>query len=160
MSRRLAWAAAAAGAVHALFSVYWALGGRWLLATVGQWAVDLSVERPRAAGIVLGLVAAVKLAGAAVPVGVVYGRVSWPRLWRGVSWAGGGLLVVYGGLNTVVALAVLAALIQPEGGYDLQAMRGHAYLWDPLFLFWGGALVLSMWMSRRPSRAASAVAVR
>jgi len=160
VSRGLAWAVAAAGAVHAAFSLFWALGGRWLLATVGQWAVDLSVERPLASGIVLGLVAVMKFAGAAVPVGVAYGRVPWPRLWRGVSWVGGVLLVAYGGVNTLAGLAVLAGLIQPEGGYDLQAMRGHAVLWDPLFLFWGGALLLSLWLSRRTLHADSAVVVR
>ena len=133
--------------VHAGFSVYWALGGRWLLATVGQWAVDLSTEAPLAAGVALGLVAAAKLAGAAIPIGVAYGRVPWPRFWRGSSWAGGLVLVAYGGVNTIVSLAVLGGAIQPEGGYDAEAMRGHAYLWDPLFLLWGGALVLSLWFS-------------
>ena len=119
--------------------------------------MDLSVERPLAAGITLGLVAAIKFLGAAVPVGVAYGRVPWPRLWRGISWAGVLLLVAFGGVNTLVGLAVLAGVVRPEGGYDLDAMRGHAYLWDPLFLLWGTALVLSLWLSRQTSRAAAAV---
>jgi hypothetical protein len=59
------------------------------------------------------------------------------------------LLVAYGGLNTVMALAVLSGVITPASGYDVDAMRGHAYLWDPLFLLWGGALVLALWFSRR-----------
>ena len=148
MSRALVWTAGLAGLVHAGFSLYWALGGRWLLATVGQWAVDLSAEAPLAAGIALGLVAAAKLLGATIPIGVAYGRVPWPRLWRGISWAGGLLLVAYGGVNTIVALAVLAGAIRPEGGYDADSMMGHAYLWDPLFFLWGGTLVLSLWLSR------------
>lgn len=115
--------------------------------------MDVSAERPLAAGITLGLVATVKLLGATIPVGVAYGRLPWPRLWRGVSWAGGLLLVVYGGINTIVALGVLAGVIRPEGGYDAVAMMGHAYLWDPLFLLWGGALVLSLWLSRPTFRA-------
>jgi hypothetical protein len=53
VSRVLVWIAGLAGAVHALFSLYWALGGRWLLSTVGQWAVDLSTEGPLAVGIAL-----------------------------------------------------------------------------------------------------------
>lgn len=138
--------------VHAGFSLYWALGGRWLLATVGQWAVEMSTEEPWTTGISLGLVAAAKLAGATIPVGVAHERVPWPRFWRGVSWAGGLLLVAYGALNTIVPLVVLAGLIQPEGGYDADALRGHAYLWDPLFVLWGAALVLSLWFSRpRPT---------
>lgn len=134
MSRALVWAAGLAGAVHAGFSLYWAVGGRWLLATVGQWAVDLSTKAPLTAGIGLGIVAVVKLLAATIPVGVAYGRVPRPRLWRGISWVGGLLLVAYGGINTIVAQAVLAGMVRPEGGYDADAMMGHAYLWDPLFL--------------------------
>jgi len=148
LSRTLVWTAALVGAVHAGFSLYWAVGGRWLLATVGQWALDLSTKAPLAAGVTLGLVVAVKLLGATIPVGVAYGRVPWPRLWRGISWGGGLLLVAYGGINTIVALAVLAGAIRPEGGYDAGAMMGHAYLWDPLFFLWGTTLVLSLWLSR------------
>ena len=51
--RRLLFAAAAAGLVHAGFSLYWAFGGRRLLGTVGQWLVDLARARPVAAGAVL-----------------------------------------------------------------------------------------------------------
>ena len=155
MSRALVWTAGLAGAVHAGFSLYWALGGRWLLATVGQWAMDLADRSPQATAIALGLVAAAKLLGAVIPIGVAYGRMPWPRLWRGFSWVGGLLLVGYGGVNTVVAIAVLAGVIRPEGGYDPDAMIGHAVLWDPLFLLWGGALVLSLWFSRRPASAAA-----
>ena len=128
--------------------MYWACGGRWLLATVGQWAVDLATDAPLASGVVLALVAAAKFVGATIPIGVAYGRVSLPRLGRGTSWVGGLLLVAYGGVNTIAALAVLAGAIRPEDGYDADAMMGHAYLWDPLFLLWGGALALSLWLSR------------
>lgn len=33
---RLLWGVCAAGGLHAAFSAYWALGGRWLLDTVGS----------------------------------------------------------------------------------------------------------------------------
>lgn len=138
--------------LHAAASLYWALGGRWLLATVGQWAVELSAREPLRAGLALGLVALVKLLAATVPIGVAYGKLPWRIFWRAVSWVGGLLLVVYGGINTVVSAAVLGGLIRPKGGYDLEAMRGHTYLWDPLFVLWGSALVLSLWFSRQRSR--------
>nr|WP_285318355.1 DUF3995 domain-containing protein [Pseudarthrobacter sp. lyk4-40-TYG-27] len=150
-SRSLAWLACIAGIVHAGFSLYWALGGQWLVATVGQWAVQLSVEAPLEAGLVLGLVGIGKLLAATIPVVVAYDRMPWRRFWRAVSWAGGLLLVSYGGVNTVVSSAVLGGLIHPSGGYDLNAMIGHAWLWDPLFLLWGTALVISLWTSRRSS---------
>ncbi|MBG6189087.1 hypothetical protein IWX64_000007 [Arthrobacter sp. CAN_A212] len=68
-----------------------------------------------------------------------------------MSWVGGLLLVIYGGVNTVVSGAVLAGAIRPAGGYDLNAMIGHAWLWDPLFFIWGVALILSLWFSRKSS---------
>ena len=154
LARVLVWVAGVAGVLHAAVSLYWALGGQWLLATVGQWAVELSAEAPFTAGIALGLIALLKFLAATIPVGVAYGRVPGARLWRAVSWVGGLLLIAYGGLNTVVSAAVLAGVIRPEGGYDAEAMRGHAYLWDPLFLVWGAALVLSLWLSRPTSTAA------
>lgn len=147
----LVWVAGVAGALHAAASLYWALGGQWLLATVGRWAVELSAEAPLAAGGALGLIALLKLLAATIPIGVAYGKVPWARFWRAAAWVGGPLLVVYGGVNTVVSAAVLAGLIRPEGGYDADAMRGHAYLWDPLFLVWGATVVLFLWFSRERS---------
>ena len=85
----LVWLAAGAGLLHAAASVYWAVGGRWLLASVGQWAVELATTAPGRAGVVLGAVALAKALAALIPVAVAYGRVPWPRLWRTISWVGG-----------------------------------------------------------------------
>jgi hypothetical protein len=57
--------------------------------------------------------------------------------------------VAWGGLNTVTANLVLAGVIRPDGGFDRPGMVGHAYLWDPLFLLWGAALVVALRVSRR-----------
>lgn len=152
LSRFLVWAAGVAGTLHAGFSLYWALGGQWLLATVGKWAVELSVQAPLESGLALTAVATAKLLAAAIPVGVAYGRLPWRGVWRPVAWGGGSILVVYGGANTVVSCAVLAGLLRPPEGYDVAAMIGHAWLWDPLFFVWGAALVASLWYSRsRPA---------
>lgn len=147
-ARLLVWLACIAGTAHAAFSLYWALGGQWLLATVGQWAVELSGEGRLELQLAMVGIALAKLAGATVPVAVAYGRMPWPRFWRGLSWAGGAGLVIYGGLNTVIGAAVLSGLVTPEGGYDREAMIGHALLWDPLFLIWGATLLASLWLSR------------
>lgn len=90
---------------------------------VGQWAVEMSTGAPWATGIGLGLVAGAKQVGAAIPVGVVRGRMPWSRFWRGASWVGGLLLVAYGAVNTIVPLAVLVGLVQPTGSNDIDAMR-------------------------------------
>ncbi|MEH0109073.1 DUF3995 domain-containing protein [Tersicoccus sp. MR15.9] len=145
------WLASVAGLVHAGVSAYWALGGRALLSTVGSWAVQLAADAPVAAGLGLGVVAVVKAAAAVVPAAVAHGRIGGQRGWRAISWAGAAALIVYGGANTAVSNAVLTGLIDPAGGYDRDAMIGHAWLWDPLFLLWGLALAAHLWTSRRGS---------
>lgn len=145
-SRTWLWVACLAGLVHAASSAYWAAGGEWLLDTVGQWAVDLRRSAPVAAAWGLAGIAVVKTVAALVPVAVGRGWLRPVRLWRGLSWAGGTGLVVYGGVNVVVSNAVL--LLREPGSYDRAAMVGHAWLWDPLFLLWGAALLAHLWLSR------------
>lgn len=149
---RLLAAAAVAGVIHAAFSLYWALGGHWLLPTVGQWAVDLAREAPLASGIVLSFVAAVKCAVAFTPLLASQGRIPHPRVWRGLAWVAAVILTGYGALNTIVAWLVLGGALRPEGGFDRQAMNGHAYLWDPLFLVWGLLLGAGLLVGARDRR--------
>lgn len=149
LGHRLLLGAALAGLLHAAFSLYWALGGGWLLDTVGAWAVELQEDDPVTAGAVLAVVALTKAAGAVLPLLATRGRVPLAGLWRGLAWPGSVLLVLYGGLVTVVSCLVLAGAIEPDGGYDRAAMVGHAFLWDPLFLVWGGLLLAGLLATRR-----------
>lgn len=148
LSRWCIWTACAAGLVHAAFSLYWAVGGQWLLDTVGRWAVQQSALAPRRTGLILALVGLAKIAAALLPVALAYNRLRGPRFWRAACWAGAVLLVLYGGANTAVSHAVLSGLVRPDTGYDRAAMIGHAWLWDPLFLLWGAALLGYLLLSR------------
>lgn len=141
--------AAAAALVHGAFSMYWALGGRWMLDTVGPWAIDLADRAPVAAGAVLLVTAGVKVGGGVCPLLHEAGRLPGStRTWRRVFLGGALLLIGYGGLNTIGAWIGIAI------DHTLSAPRlGHAALWDPLFLLWGVLLLLGM----RPARRSSAV---
>ncbi|HEU4511898.1 MAG TPA: DUF3995 domain-containing protein [Nocardioidaceae bacterium] len=150
-------AAACVGLVHAGFSLYWALGGRRLLPTVGEWAVVYAREAPLSAALLLLVVTAVKAVLALTPFLVVRKGQALPRSWRLLGWLSAVVLVGYGAANTVTAWLVLGGALRPEGGYDRPAMVGHAYLWDPLFLVWGLLLGAGLWVSRpsvqpRPAR--------
>jgi hypothetical protein len=144
-------AACVAGGIHAGFSLYWALGGSWLLGTVGEGAVQLQRTHPWGAAVLLVAVGAVKAAGAALPVLVeeVPGA-RFRRLIRFGSWVGGGFMILYGSVFTVMSTAVLAGKITFSGAIDRRGMLGHAVLWDPLFVVWGATLVLGLWLTRRP----------
>jgi hypothetical protein len=152
---RLLTAAAAVGLLHALVSAYWALGGTWLVSTVGQWAADWARDEPGTAFAVLGAVALLKTAGAVVPLLVDTDR----RAWRGVLGGGALVLVVYGVANTVGAWLVLSGLVDPAGVPDRAALLGHALLWDPLFALWGALLGAGL-LAGRGAQAPSPVLTR
>ncbi len=138
--------AAAIGTVHAAASLYWALGGTALVGTVGAWALAWRRESPMTVGLVLGAIAAAKLGGAWVPwVAARRHRLHGPL--RLLCWTGAALLIGYGLSNTVVANVALTGVLGPVD--DLVAMRGHAWLWDPLFLAWGLALAVGLGQTRR-----------
>ncbi|WP_207838712.1 DUF3995 domain-containing protein [Williamsia soli] len=139
--------AAIAGLLHGAASLYWAVGGRWQLESVGGWAVELADEHPIGSGIGLGLLAVLKALAAVVPAINERWHSPFYRAVRSCSWAGGVLLVVWGGMSALSAWAVLTGLIRPSGGYDSATMIGHAVVWDPLFLIWGSALLTALWVS-------------
>lgn len=135
-ARVLLIVACAVGLTHAAFSLYWALGGSWLVETLGATMLSALGDRR-------WLLIPVVVVKTAVAVGpLVALRLGW---WRRrpvllLAAAAALVLIVWGGLNTVVGNLVLAGVIEPAGGFDRAAMVGHAWLWDPLFLTWGLAL--------------------
>lgn len=151
-ARHAFWAAAALGTLHAAWSIYWAFGGQFLLATVGQWAVEATTEPPGLALVGLLLISALKLAGAWLPLLAETRRVPGRRGWRVLAWIGGPFLILYGGADFVAGAAVLMGLIQVEET-DSSALVGHAFIWGPHFALWGAALTTALFLSRE-SRAA------
>ena len=152
-----ALAGLAVGLAYAAISVYWAVGGRWLLNTVG-----ISLSQPGQAGHLAALLAAwgaaaVKAVAAVLPllaIGV------WPRtangglrrLARVLTWIEAAILVGYGLVLTASGLLVQAGVIKAAAHADRLAMKWHAYLWDPWFLIWGIFVFLALWRSRPASQ--------
>lgn len=135
--------AAAAGVAHGLFSLYWAVGGDWLLASLGQALIEAFADSRWA----LFPVGTAKIIAALLPL--VLARWAWPvpLISRPICWAGAIGLTMWGGANTIVGNLVLTGAIIPEEGYDHAGMVGHAWLWDPLFLIWGVSLGLALVLS-------------
>src|SRR5699024_7803161 len=137
--------AAAAGTVHGLFSLYWAVGGDWLLESLGADLIETFADS-RWLLLPVGLA---KIFAGVLPL--LWARWAWPvpRLSRSACWVGAFVLVLWGGANTIVGNLVLMGVITVEGGYDGPGMVGHAWLWDPLFLLWGASLVLALSLTRQ-----------
>ena len=152
--KTICWAAlltaAAAGAVHGLFSLYWAMGGGWLLESLGA---DL-IEAFSDSRWLLLRVGLVKIFAGVLPLALARWEWPAPRLSRSACWVGAIVFVLWGGTNTIAGNLVLMGVITPEGGYDGPGMAGHAWLWDPLFLLWGASLTLALLLSpqRRSNR--------
>ena len=152
-----ALAGLAVGLAYAAISVYWAVGGRWLLNTVG-----IALSQPGQAGHLAALLAvwgaaAVKAVATLLPllaIGV------WPRtangglrrLARALTWIEAAILTGYGLVLTASGLLVQAGVIKVAAPADRLAREWHAYLWDPWFLIWGIFVFLALWRSRRASQ--------
>jgi hypothetical protein len=132
--------AALLGAVHAAFGFYWAAGGSFLLWSVG----DRLVEFFQGTEWLLVPIGAVKLFGAFAPLTLAGRERRARRLTRLTCWLGALLLIGWGGMNTAVANLVLVGVVGDGATLDRDGMIGHAYLWDPLFLAWGVALVTGL----------------
>jgi hypothetical protein len=152
-----ALAGLAVGLAYAAIVVYWAVGGRWLLNTVG-----ISLSQPGQAGHLATLLAvwgaaAVKAVAAVLPllaIGV------WPRtanggprrLARVLTWIEAAILTGYGLVLTASGLLVQGGVIEAVAHADRLALKWHAYLWDPWFLIWGLFVFLALWRSRPASQ--------
>lgn len=144
-------AAAALGLLNALPSYYWAFGGEWMIATIGQWLILWRDQSPVAAGAALLLIAVVKTAAAILPVVVHRRRWRPVRSLRTLCWIIVIALVVYGAAGASFSLSVLGGLIEPSGSVDTVARMGHAFLWHPMLLLWGCVLGLGLRLSSSPT---------
>jgi Protein of unknown function (DUF3995) len=145
-----AYSALVVGLLFAAISAYWAVGGTWLLDTVGG-----AIEREGRSGngvLVAGLVVVVLLKVVAAVLGVAALRPShglFGRLVRLAAWVGAVIMTVYGAVLTTVGLLVQTDVIHASAAADHRALRWHAYLWDPWFAVWGVLLAVALLQSRR-----------
>jgi len=133
-----AYAAAVLAFAYAAVSLYWALGGRLLLDTVGGTVVQVARDGGVPA-VLLGLTATVlKVAGGLLALALVrpWGR-AIPRRWLLVCSAGASaVLTGYGGLLVAAGTLALTGAVHADIA-DRTALRWHVAVWDMWFLLWG-----------------------
>ena len=142
------------GIAHAAVSAYWAIGGTWLLDTIGGEIERWGRERQPSVVIALWLIALLK-AGVALAAPVLAlrpGRLpGWTtgRAARALSWIAAVVLTGYGGVLTAVGLLVQSGAVEAAPQSDRRALAWHAYLWDPWFFAWGAAFLVCLWLTGR-----------
>jgi Protein of unknown function (DUF3995) len=148
------WAACAVGLAYVAISVYWGVGGTWLLATVGgslaKGNPSVGIQLAVWAAVVLKAIAAVLpllAVGALSPAFAA--RPPRTRWLRRLTWIEAAILSAYGLVLTVTGLLVQSGVIVPPASADHRALRWHAYLWDPWFLIWGLLVTIALVQTRR-----------
>ena len=158
---RLAQVACVAGLAYAAISVYWALGGTWLLDTVAGTLEQQG--RAGNSGIIVAVwtAAILKIIGAIVPLaaaGVTPRQATTVhrRQVRVLAWLEAAILTTYGLVLTGAGLLVQSGAIAPAASADHRALAWHVYLWDPWFLLWGVLVTAALIRSREPHAARTA----
>ncbi|MEJ7635329.1 DUF3995 domain-containing protein [Aeromicrobium sp.] len=139
------------GLAHAAVSLWWALGGTWLLGTVGGQIEEWGRAGSPGLRLLLLVVVAVKVTAVALTwLAVLRGG----RIERILAWTAGAVLTAYGGMFTFVGVLVVSDVVSAPAEADLYALKWHALFWDPWFLLWGLCTLAAMWLSRsgRPQR--------
>lgn len=150
-ARRLAYLASALAIASAAASVFWTLGGTWLLDTVGGSIEELARTRSPSA-LALGTAASLAKVGAALlALALVrpWGRHLPLRVLVGANMFASVVLVTWGGVNVLAGALALAGAVSPADGLDERALRWHVFVWDLWFLLWGAALALALMGFRR-----------
>lgn len=137
---RRGWAAIAAAVwagVFAVISLYWALGGRIGIDTVGGEIEKLA--RSGSGGALAWGAALLKVVGVVYALALVqrWGRVFPRPLMLAGGWLGTAVLIVYGGVNVGTELLVATGVLNPPAGIEWYPFYWHLALWDPYFLVWG-----------------------
>jgi hypothetical protein len=57
-------------------------------------------------------------------------------------------MTIYGALQSLGALLVVTGVVDPGPEANRGALAWHAYFWDPWFVLWGVAFVISLWLTR------------
>jgi len=151
--RGAARAAFGVGLLYVAVSVYWGLGGTWLLDTIGGSLEKLGRAGNTSVILAVWAAAGLKLVAAVLPLLAVRRLVkpAWHRAARMLTWIQAAVLTIYGLVLTAAGLLVQASVLRAQAYADHRALAWHAYLWDPWFLIWGVLTVGALRRSRRLS---------
>ena len=153
-ARRAAYLASGLAIASAAVSMFWTLGGTWLLDTLGGSIEALARTRSPGA-LALGMATSLAKIGAALlALALVrpWGRQVPDHVLEGANMFVSAVLVLWGGANVLVGGLAVVGAVSPADGLDQRALHWHVFVWDLWFLVWGAALTLALSGFRRENR--------
>ncbi|MFL1426843.1 MULTISPECIES: DUF3995 domain-containing protein [unclassified Nocardiopsis] len=128
----------------ALLSLYWALGGEWLLDTIGAAVTEPARGGDPAVVAAVWASVAVKFAAAVAALGLLQRWGRWFPGWFlvGGGWLAAGLLVLYGGAGLVQQLLMASGAVEVSETFA-PVLYWHLFLWSPYWLLGGVFFALS-----------------
>lgn len=134
------YATAVCAFLFASVSIYWGFGGLFGLDTVSAELVRMARSGDVTVYLATWFAVVAKIAGGVVALALVqpWGR-RYLRHWMLLllGWGGAAILVIYGGTQVALELAVQFGLIAAPANMDWRGFYGHLLLWDPWFTIWG-----------------------
>jgi len=154
---RLAQLACGIGLLFAAVSIYWALGGMWLVDTLHRSFQEGARTRELRLVLVVWAAAVLKVVAAVLPLVALHRltRPGWNRLVWVLSWLAAAILTLYGLVYTAAGLLVLWGVIRLSAATDRRTLTWYAYLWDPWFLVWGLLAAAALLRDRQGLRQAA-----
>lgn len=147
-SQRWGVAAATWCVAFGLLSLYWAAGGNLGINQLSEGLQEEAADRDAGFIALVAATGIAKIAGALVPLGLVFGN-RGPlvhRLLNVLTWLGGVFLTIYGLGDTI------GGSVRAWNG-SMENAIWYAVLWGPIWLLGGILFLLTAWTQRRERRA-------
>jgi hypothetical protein len=147
-----AYAAFAWATLFAALSFYWAAGGDGLVTTLAHTLRADAAKRDAGFVATIYATAVLKLAAAALAISLVR---PWPapRLRRGLAWAAGVGLTLYGLAGEVEKILMKTGAIDVPKSFGHDAVDWYLFLWEPVWILGGVLFLLSAYTSSRKKSA-------
>lgn len=147
--RRLAQAACIVGLLFAAVSVYWGLGGTWLLNTLDRRIEAQALSGNTGIYVAVWTAVVLKTTAALLPLLALRSlrRPAWNRTASVLAWLAACFLILYGVVQTTLGLLAIHGSTDVDG-----RVAWSAYLWDPWFLIWGVLAAAALLRSRSHRR--------
>lgn len=140
-----AWAAFGWGVTFGLWNVYWSLGGDFGL----DWLAESIQDDARAGDTTLLVVNSVggvgKIVAGVLAVATIapWGQAIPRKLHLGLLYAGGVLVLLYGGANWTQLLLVKIGVVDVPQSIGAEQVSWYLFLWEPIWILGGALFILT-----------------